>query len=42
MFAPIMDLHVLQGVGPRLAEHTINSIPLHPSPAVEDIQLKEL
>jgi len=40
MFSPIMDLHALQGVGPRLAEHTINSIPLHPGPAVEDIQLK--
>jgi peptide/nickel transport system substrate-binding protein len=41
MFAPIMDLRALQGVGPRLAEHTINSIPLHPGPAVEDIRLKE-
>jgi peptide/nickel transport system substrate-binding protein len=41
MFAPIMDLRGLQGVGPRLAEHTINSIPLHPGPAVEDMQLKE-
>jgi peptide/nickel transport system substrate-binding protein len=41
MFAPIMDLRGLQGVGPRLAEHTINSIPLHPGPAVEDMRLKE-
>jgi peptide/nickel transport system substrate-binding protein len=41
MFAPIMDLRALLGVGPRLAEHTINSIPLHPGPAVEDIRLKE-
>jgi hypothetical protein len=40
MFAPIMDLRALIGVGPRLAEHTINSIPLHPGPAVEDIRLK--
>jgi peptide/nickel transport system substrate-binding protein len=40
MFAPIMDLRALIGVGPRLAEHTINSIPLHPGPAVEDIQLR--
>jgi peptide/nickel transport system substrate-binding protein len=40
MFAPIMDLRGLQGVGPRLAEHTINSIPLHPGPAVEDMRLK--
>jgi peptide/nickel transport system substrate-binding protein len=40
MFAPIMDLRGLQGVGPRLAERTINSIPLHPGPAVEDMRLK--
>jgi peptide/nickel transport system substrate-binding protein len=41
MFAPIMDLRALIGVGPRVAEHTINSIPVHPFPAFEDIKLKE-
>src|SRR5947209_1435095 len=41
MFAPIMDLRGLIGVGPRLAEHTINSMPVHPFPAFEDIRLKE-
>jgi peptide/nickel transport system substrate-binding protein len=41
MFAPIMDLRGLIGVGPRVAEHTINSIPVHPNPAFEDIRLKE-
>ncbi|HSF28904.1 MAG TPA: ABC transporter substrate-binding protein [Candidatus Tectomicrobia bacterium] len=41
MFAPLMDLRALWGVGPRVAEHTINSIPLHPGPALEDIRLKE-
>lgn len=40
MFTPIYDLRGLQGVGPRVAEHTINSIPLHPYPALEDIRLK--
>jgi peptide/nickel transport system substrate-binding protein len=40
MFAPIMDLRALIGVGPRVAEHTINSIPVHPFPAYEDIKLK--
>src|SRR5262247_3670631 len=35
MFAPIMDLRGLIGVGPRLAAHTINSIPVHPFPAFE-------
>ena len=41
MFAPVMDLRALVGVGPRVAEHTINSIPLHPYPAMEDIRLKQ-
>jgi peptide/nickel transport system substrate-binding protein len=41
MFAPVMDLRGLVGVGPRVAEHTINSIPLHPYPALEDIRLKQ-
>src|SRR6266446_3475923 len=40
MFAPIMDLRGLIGVGPRIAEHTINSIPVHPFPALEDVTLK--
>jgi len=40
MFAPIMDLRGLAGVGPRIAEHTINSIPVHPFPALEDVTLK--
>jgi peptide/nickel transport system substrate-binding protein len=40
MFAPIYDLRGLTGVGYRVAEHTINSIPLHPGPAFEDIRLK--
>ncbi|MGE3538163.1 MAG: ABC transporter substrate-binding protein [Candidatus Tectimicrobiota bacterium] len=40
MFAPIMDLRSLVGVGARIAEHTINSIPVHPYPALEDIRLK--
>lgn len=41
MFAPIMDLRGLIGVGARVAEHTINSIPVHPYPAFEDVKLKE-
>jgi peptide/nickel transport system substrate-binding protein len=40
MFAPIYDLRGLIGVGPRVAEHTINSIPLHPFAAWEDVRLK--
>jgi peptide/nickel transport system substrate-binding protein len=41
MFAPIYDLRGLTGIGPRIAEHTINSIPLHPFAALEDIRLRE-
>jgi peptide/nickel transport system substrate-binding protein len=41
MYAPIMDLRGLIGVGARVAEHTINSMPMHPFPAYEDIKLKE-
>ncbi len=40
MFAPIMDLRALIGVGPRVVEHQIHSTPLHPFPAYEDIVLK--
>ncbi len=40
MFGPIMDLRGLIGVGPRVAEHTINSLPLDPFPSYEDMRLK--
>jgi peptide/nickel transport system substrate-binding protein len=40
MFAPLMDLRGLIAVGPRVAEHTINSIPMYPFPAYEDVRLK--
>jgi peptide/nickel transport system substrate-binding protein len=40
MFAPLMDLRGLIGVGPRVADHTINSIPMYPFPSHEDMRLK--
>jgi peptide/nickel transport system substrate-binding protein len=40
MFAPIMDYRTLRGVGPRIAEHMLDSMPLVPFPAYEDIRLK--
>ncbi|HET7342904.1 MAG TPA: ABC transporter substrate-binding protein [Methylomirabilota bacterium] len=40
MFAPVMDLRGLCGVAPRVADHTINAIPVYPWPAYEDIRLK--
>jgi peptide/nickel transport system substrate-binding protein len=41
MFAPVMELQLLTGVGPRVAKHAINLIPLHPFPSLEDVHLKE-
>jgi peptide/nickel transport system substrate-binding protein len=40
MFVPVMDLRGLHGVGPRIAEHTINAIPLYPFPSLEDVRLR--
>jgi peptide/nickel transport system substrate-binding protein len=40
MFAPIMDYRTLRGVGPRLAEHALDTIHLFPYPAYEDMRLK--
>jgi peptide/nickel transport system substrate-binding protein len=40
MYAPVMDLRALMGVGPRIARHTITDIWMSPWPAYEDIELK--
>jgi peptide/nickel transport system substrate-binding protein len=40
MYAPIMDLRGLIGIGPRVGEHTMNAIPMYSFPAYEDIRLK--
>src|SRR5262249_22962667 len=40
MFAPIMDFRALVGLGPRIAEHALDAIPLHAFPAWEDVRLK--
>jgi peptide/nickel transport system substrate-binding protein len=40
MFAPIMDLRALMGVGPRVADHAINLVPLVMFPSWEDMRLK--
>ena len=40
MYAPIMDFRALIGVGPQVAEHAINTIPVHPFPPLEEIRLK--
>jgi peptide/nickel transport system substrate-binding protein len=40
MFAPIWSTRVLIGVGPRVADHTINLVPLSIWPSYEDMRLK--
>jgi peptide/nickel transport system substrate-binding protein len=40
MFAPIMNLQALMGVGPRVGEHAINTLPLVLFPPWEDMRLK--
>ena len=40
MFAPIMDFRALVGLGPRIAEHAFDRLPMHAFPAWEDVQLK--
>jgi peptide/nickel transport system substrate-binding protein len=40
MYAPIMDLRGLIGVGPRIADHAYHTIPVHAFPSYEDIRLK--
>ena len=40
MFAPVMDLRTLNGVGPRIARHTITDVWMSPFASCEDIELK--
>jgi peptide/nickel transport system substrate-binding protein len=40
MFAPVMDFRTLRGVGPRLAEHALDMMPLVPYPLYEEMKLK--
>ncbi|HTO12580.1 MAG TPA: ABC transporter substrate-binding protein [Candidatus Binatia bacterium] len=41
MYAPVMDLRGLIGIGPRVAEHAMHVIPVYAFPAYEEIKLKE-
>jgi peptide/nickel transport system substrate-binding protein len=40
MFAPVYEFRALMGVGPRVAAHAINVIPLYPFPALEEMQVQ--
>ena len=41
MYAPIMDLRALMGVGPRITKHTITDVWMSPFPSYEDIEIKD-
>jgi peptide/nickel transport system substrate-binding protein len=41
MFAPIMDLRTLNGIGPRVTRHTITDVWMSPFPSYEDMEVKE-
>jgi peptide/nickel transport system substrate-binding protein len=40
MYAPVMDLRTLNGIGPRIAKHTITDVWMSPFPSYEDVELK--
>jgi peptide/nickel transport system substrate-binding protein len=40
MYAPLMDLRALMGVGPKIAKHTITDVWMSPFPSYEDMTLK--
>ena len=41
MFAPVMDLRSLNGIGPKVIKHTIGDVFLDPFPSYEDMEIKE-
>jgi peptide/nickel transport system substrate-binding protein len=40
MYAPVMDLRALMGVGPRITKHTITDVWMSPFPSYEDVEIK--
>jgi peptide/nickel transport system substrate-binding protein len=40
MYAPVMDLRALMGVGPRVTKHTITDVWMSPFPSYEDMEIK--
>ncbi len=41
MFAPVMDLRALMGVGPRVTKHTIGDVWMSAFPSYEDMEVKD-
>jgi peptide/nickel transport system substrate-binding protein len=40
MFAPIMDLRALFGIGPEMADHAMNIVPMTAFRSYQDMKLK--
>ena len=40
MYAPVMDLRALMGVGPRITKHTITDVWMSPFPSYEHMEIK--
>jgi peptide/nickel transport system substrate-binding protein len=40
MYAPVMDLRALMGIGPRITKHTITDVWMSPFPSYEDMEIK--
>jgi hypothetical protein len=41
MFATVMDLRALMGIGPRVTKHTITDVWMSPFPSYEDMEIKD-
>jgi peptide/nickel transport system substrate-binding protein len=41
MYAPVMDLRALMGIGPRVSRHTITDVWMSPFPSYEDMEIKD-
>jgi len=41
MYAPVMDLRALMGIGPRITKHTITDVWMSPFPSYEDMEIKD-
>ena len=41
MFAPVMDLRALMGIGPRVTRHTITDVWMSSFPSYEDLEVKD-
>src|SRR6516162_7213749 len=40
MYAPVMDVRALMGIGPRVTKHTITDVWMSPFPSYEDVEIK--